>query len=196
MWKIVVLSLCAVGLLAGPSLALTLDDVIELSQAGLSDGVIQGQIDAEGKVFILSTSDILRLKEAGVSDAVIEHLIRTRARRLETQREEQPTEVRRERRVVVEEPVTVVRTIVRRYYTPTVVVHRSYYCPPPPLILTDWYLTPILTCPRPPYFHPTIRYVGTCSRPVGWPVYRPTCPPPRVHSYIPQCGVYVRLRGR
>jgi len=202
MWKIVVLCACVGGLCASQSLALTLDDVIELSQAGLSDGVIKGQIDAEGKVFILSTSDILRLKEAGVSDEVIEHLIRTRARRLENQREEQPTEVRHERRIVVEELVPVVRTTVRRYYTPTVVIHRSYYYPPPPVILTDWGLTPILPRPRPLFgaglltAPPTVRYVGTCSRPVGRPVYRPTCPPPRAHSYIHQCGVYVRIRGR
>jgi len=97
-----------------------LEEVIELSQAGVGEGVIRAQIEASGQVFYLSASEILRLKREGVSEPVIEALIRTRMQQLERERETAaPTRRyprRRERRIVV------VRT-----YIPTVVVRRYVY---------------------------------------------------------------------
>ncbi len=56
---------------------LTLKEVIELTQAGVSDDVIIKQIKATGASFELSTDDILFLKDTGVSDQVIEAMIET-----------------------------------------------------------------------------------------------------------------------
>ncbi|MBI3099130.1 MAG: glycine zipper family protein [Planctomycetes bacterium] len=64
--------------LASPALALTTDEVIRLSQAGVSDPVIVNQIRASGSTFELSADDILRLKEAKVSDEVLTAMIQTR----------------------------------------------------------------------------------------------------------------------
>ncbi len=46
-------------------------DVIRLSQAGVSDSLIIGMMDATNSWFRLKTQDVLDLKNAGVSDNVI-----------------------------------------------------------------------------------------------------------------------------
>ena len=50
---------------------MTVQDVIQLSQAKVGDDVIIGQIRATESTFQLSTKDIVALKDAGVSDKVI-----------------------------------------------------------------------------------------------------------------------------
>jgi len=55
-----------------PSKGLTMDDIIKLSQAGLSDNVIIGKIKRNGQAFDLSPDQLLRLKTARVNDKVIE----------------------------------------------------------------------------------------------------------------------------
>jgi hypothetical protein len=57
--------------------ALDVDDVIELSKAGVSADVILHRIDASDDVFRLSNEDIIRLKDAGVNDRVIMRMIDT-----------------------------------------------------------------------------------------------------------------------
>jgi hypothetical protein len=74
-----------VALLAGfltvssPALvgALTVDDVIELLQAGVGEEVILRQMEADGSVFHLDARDILDLRYAGASDDLIEAMIAT-----------------------------------------------------------------------------------------------------------------------
>lgn len=56
---------------------LSKEDVVELSQAEVSDDVIVRQIEASGATFDLSSDDILKLKEAGVSDRVIQMMLQT-----------------------------------------------------------------------------------------------------------------------
>lgn len=56
---------------------LSVDDVKKMSKAGLSDDVINNQIDATHTVFHLSTADIVDLKKSGVSQRVINHMIQT-----------------------------------------------------------------------------------------------------------------------
>jgi hypothetical protein len=57
--------------------AMTVADVIKLSQSGVGDEVIQKQIESSGEVFTLTVDDILELKKAGVSDRVITYMINT-----------------------------------------------------------------------------------------------------------------------
>lgn len=56
---------------------LTTDDVKKMSQNGLSDNVIIGQIQATNSVYYLSTNEIIDLKNAGVSQRVIDYMIQT-----------------------------------------------------------------------------------------------------------------------
>jgi hypothetical protein len=54
---------------------MTVDDVIKLSKAGLSDDVIIQQIRKEGQRFDLSTDQLVQLKSASVSERVIQAMI-------------------------------------------------------------------------------------------------------------------------
>lgn len=58
-----------------PSAGMSVNDVIRLSQAGLGDEIIIGQIQRRAQSFDLSTDDLLRLKAAKVSEAVIRAMI-------------------------------------------------------------------------------------------------------------------------
>lgn len=52
-------------------------DIKTMSENGLSDDVIIGQIEATNSVFHLSSNEIVALKNAGVSQKVIEFMIKT-----------------------------------------------------------------------------------------------------------------------
>ena len=56
---------------------LSIDDVIKMSQAGLTDDKIIGTIHSTGSVYHLSSSDIDELKNAGVSQRVIDFMLQT-----------------------------------------------------------------------------------------------------------------------
>jgi outer membrane lipoprotein SlyB len=56
---------------------LTLEDIKNMSQNGLSDKVIIGQIQNTESIFHLSTEELIELKKAGVSEAVIDYMIQT-----------------------------------------------------------------------------------------------------------------------
>jgi len=62
---------------AVPAYAVTVDDIVGLSRAKASDGIILSMIDADGTVFHLTVNEILQLKDAGVSDTVITYMINT-----------------------------------------------------------------------------------------------------------------------
>lgn len=77
MLRFIIVSL-AVVFLAGLSTsvqAVTVADVLDLLENGVSEDVILDQIDAENAAFDLSTDDILELKEAGASDDLIREMI-------------------------------------------------------------------------------------------------------------------------
>jgi len=59
---------------AGPA-TLTVDGVISLVGAGLSDDLIIAKIQKNGQAFDLSTDDMVRLKKAGASDAVMKAMM-------------------------------------------------------------------------------------------------------------------------
>lgn len=58
---------------------LTVDGVISMVEAGLSDDVIISRIRQEGKPFDLSADDMIRLKKAKVSDAVMKAMMNPNA---------------------------------------------------------------------------------------------------------------------
>jgi hypothetical protein len=62
-----------------PSLAnaMTMQDVVKLTDSKVGEDVIISQIEASGEVFKLTVDDILELKKAGVSDRVISFMINT-----------------------------------------------------------------------------------------------------------------------
>jgi hypothetical protein len=63
--------------LAAPALALSVNDVLDMLDARVSEEVILDQIEHEGAVFDLTTDDILDLKRAGASDYLIKEMILT-----------------------------------------------------------------------------------------------------------------------
>jgi len=54
---------------------MTVNDVIKLSKAGLSDDLIIQQIRKKGQRFDLSTDQLIQLKTAHISDRVIQVMI-------------------------------------------------------------------------------------------------------------------------
>jgi hypothetical protein len=72
----VVLSLVGVATTAAVE-PLTLDDVLRLHFAGVSEDVILSEIIVTDSIFELSVDDILRLREAGISDRLVKFMIDT-----------------------------------------------------------------------------------------------------------------------
>ena len=60
---------------AKSSARLTLEDVVKLSQSGLSEELIITKVKQNAKVFDLSAEELLDLKKAGVTDNVINYLL-------------------------------------------------------------------------------------------------------------------------
>ncbi len=56
---------------------LSVNDVKNMSKAGLSDETIINQIDHTKSIFYLSSADIVDLKKSSVSQRVINHMIQT-----------------------------------------------------------------------------------------------------------------------
>jgi len=56
---------------------LTLEDVLRLHAAGISDDIIASEILVTETVFVLSPEDLLRLKDAGLSDELIHFMVET-----------------------------------------------------------------------------------------------------------------------
>lgn len=56
---------------------MTQEDIIQLSQAGISDEVIINQIKATRSTFFLSNEEIITLKQANVNDSVINFMVET-----------------------------------------------------------------------------------------------------------------------
>ncbi len=52
--------------------ALTVDDVVKMSKAGLSDDVVMAEVRKNGRAFDLSPDQLISLKTNKVSDRVIQ----------------------------------------------------------------------------------------------------------------------------
>ena len=57
--------------------AATVDEIIALSKAGVSDTVLLALIDRDGSVFMLDADELLTLKQARVSDAVVVAMLKS-----------------------------------------------------------------------------------------------------------------------
>ncbi len=64
---------------APPKPGLTVDDVVKMLDAGLSEDIILTKIHASNQSFDLSTDDLVRLKKAKASDAVIKTMMDAKA---------------------------------------------------------------------------------------------------------------------
>lgn len=103
--------------------AVTVSDVIAMSQSRLSDPVIITQIQTRGVAQRLQAPELITLSNAGVSDAVIQAM---QTARLSTAPVvAAPVPVYRDR-VIVEE-----RYVVPRPYPRPVIVHEYYHYPHP-----------------------------------------------------------------
>jgi hypothetical protein len=73
--------------------AITVDDIVALSKAGVAESVLIAVIDADQTVFTLTPQQIIELKRAGVADSVVTRMVLT-ARDNETRpRDEAPSVV-------------------------------------------------------------------------------------------------------
>lgn len=74
----VVAALVAAGLsLAAPASAVTLDEVIGLARAGVTDAVILALIDRDKTIFAIEPDQLVKLKREGLSEAVILALLKS-----------------------------------------------------------------------------------------------------------------------
>src|SRR5690606_22735984 len=64
-----------------PARAVSLNDLIDLSRAGLSDDILIELVEADRSVFHLDAATLKRLKAEGLSDRLLLHLLRTPALR-------------------------------------------------------------------------------------------------------------------
>ena len=62
---------------ADPIQTLTVEDVLRLHRAGVSESVIASEIAVTQTVFYLSVEEILRLKEAGLSEELLQYMVDT-----------------------------------------------------------------------------------------------------------------------
>lgn len=128
MVKTLILALLVI-LAATPAVGLTVEDVVEMTRAGLGDEVIINQIQATHSRFDLTVDEIIALSDGGVSDAVLAHMIAT-AFEYDTVPAEEPYE---ERYVVVEEepePTTFMHLSLGYHYRPWSYVWWDYWWPP------------------------------------------------------------------
>lgn len=58
-------------LAAAAASAVTMDEIVALSRAGVSDTVLLALIDRDKSVFAIEPEQIVALKQAGISDAVV-----------------------------------------------------------------------------------------------------------------------------
>ena len=63
---------------------LTVDDIVKLVQAGLSEDLVLAKIRQNGKAFDLGVDKLLRLKSASVSDQIIKEMMNPRAESVST----------------------------------------------------------------------------------------------------------------
>jgi hypothetical protein len=77
MRRIVMVILLLFLLPTRPAEALTVNDIINLTRAGLSDEVLVALIEVDGSMFAIDTATLTKLKEAGVSERVIVAMVRS-----------------------------------------------------------------------------------------------------------------------
>ncbi len=106
MKRVLFLAACLALLIAAPyAQAITKEDVVKLTQAGLGDEVIIAKIRKDGTVFDLSAADILELKKAGVTAKVLQAMLQAAPAPAPAPKEEPPAATPpAEEPVIKEEP--------------------------------------------------------------------------------------------
>ncbi len=66
--------------LAAPAFSLTVDEVVQLSEAGVSEDIILDQLKADGSAFELSAREIVELQKKKVSPIVIKYMVSARGK--------------------------------------------------------------------------------------------------------------------
>jgi hypothetical protein len=79
MRAIVAAALVVVGTVLTPvaAAAVTVDQIVELSRAGVSEAIILAIIDRDQTIFTLSPDELIALKRDGVSDAVVMAMLKS-----------------------------------------------------------------------------------------------------------------------
>lgn len=156
------------------ALALTVDEVVDLSRSDVTDEVIVAQIDASGAVFQLSAADLIRLKQSGVSERVILHMIRTRsqaAARADANLRERMAERQQQEAERAQAPAPTPQYTPPAYTSPAPAPSGSYVVEQPRVV----YAAPTYA-PAPVYYSTPVYY--------GTPVYYPShCAPSYYYPY-------------
>jgi hypothetical protein len=128
MRRLLLLLVLAFALGTGSAEAVSINDIIALSRAGLGDEVLLALIEVEGRVFTIDKSTLTRLKEAGISERVIVAMVksgRTRPPEPESGSVAPPTDDPRNPRESAFEPQVVIiehdRPIVQQVLVPVAV---------------------------------------------------------------------------
>jgi hypothetical protein len=77
MRRLLLLLVFVFALATGSAEAVSINDIIALSRAGLGDEVLLALIEVEGSVFTIDKSTLTKLKEAGVSERVIVAMVKS-----------------------------------------------------------------------------------------------------------------------
>ena len=107
--------------------AVTVDDIVALSNAGVTDSILIAVIDADQTVFDLTPQQVLELKQAGVSDTVVVKMVGT-AREFEgrpMRREPPSLVIIGEKPPSPEPPPAPTFTVVTPIFFPAVPVQRA-----------------------------------------------------------------------
>lgn len=72
-----VLTVILLGTSVASAYAVTIQDLVKLKAAGLSDEILVALIESDGSVFRLTANDILTVRDQGLGDAVILAMLRT-----------------------------------------------------------------------------------------------------------------------
>jgi hypothetical protein len=75
MWKPFIGTALLGLLLASPALAVDLDDVVRMLEAGVGEEIVLKVIDADRTEFVLTSEDLIDLTEAGASDWLLKELL-------------------------------------------------------------------------------------------------------------------------
>jgi hypothetical protein len=89
--RILIASVLLAILAAPPAAAATIQDLIKLKAAGLSDDILIALIEADGSVFHLKADDVIAIRKEGLSEKVIMAMIATAVKRTQPVANPAPT---------------------------------------------------------------------------------------------------------
>jgi hypothetical protein len=94
--------LAAIALIPAPAFAVTVQELVMLSKAGVSDEVLLALIERDDTILPLDSEQLMRLKREGISDTIVLAMLRS------GRREPAPPAAATDRAVPIREPIVVV----------------------------------------------------------------------------------------